>query len=783
MTNTIGIVWSSDSRAIIEDFQKRNALLEKEIAKLKELSQAGKTGGKSLHEGFREATGELSRLGKSIQQAFKPAVNPLDAHLERMKQIRVAYRMGKIDADQFAKASQASLKQRLIDSGMGDRLKDRRAAAREKADQDRQLAEKQAHDQRMAEVDKRRADREEKRRKAEIDKARSARSAALNQEILQRRQAADRVKQMVKSTEQVAFESYQHSMEALRSMRATGEITVEEFRKAWTLQKQMYQDAIGLTARRQAVERDGVKVTEQARTAQERHNAAIARLRALLRAGAIDLTTFKRAASEANMTIIQKTQSVQSMGAGLGAWAGRVAGVTAAYMALRSALQMIQEETRKQIQLSSDAIAKQEDLIARFRAQAGIKDVQEGRWAKQSIYRTALSTATTSQDAFGAATAMASTGFESKEAMGPALKPFLKFMKAQSTDPSRSVSANELAESFSQFMSGAGMEKTGENVEKLAVAVQGLKETPLKIPDLAQLAKHSSALKNLGNMSWEEMVSNYSYLRNTEDPEAAGTHLREIVRQLSTAGGNKKATEQLGMMGMRPEDVDFIGEDFATVMQRMRAGLGKLSPEQRNIAKDILVEGRNISAFDTISQNQNEVAKLRGKMADKAGFDSDYEIVANNKVGEGIRLDTQNEWLDASLDMNAANDRKRLERALKGKSPAVRAATMKLYDMQENTAGHESVLKTALPKEEFEARMLEQDKEFSSVKEQIRQYKEERQKEEDRRREQEKPQRPPVDRRQSSVAPAPVNVSVNVIMPGSGERPGKVPASRLSNIG
>ena len=143
--NNIAITWSSDQKQLIADMQRRQVLQDKEIARLQQLAGVGKASGTAITNSYRDANKELDRLGRIAETAFKKPVSAMDAHLARMKELRVLYRMGKIDAEQFNQAANASLKQRYADTGFTDRLKQqKRDAADLAAFQERQLAAERA---------------------------------------------------------------------------------------------------------------------------------------------------------------------------------------------------------------------------------------------------------------------------------------------------------------------------------------------------------------------------------------------------------------------------------------------------------------------------------------------------------------------------------------------------------------------------------------------------------------------------------------------------------------
>ena len=722
MTNNIGITWTSDQRQLIRDMQERASKMDEEIQRLKKLLAAGTAagaglarGGKMAGDAYRQAGVEMDRLGRIAATSFQKSASPMEAHLKRMKEYRVLMRMGKIDAEQLAKANQASLKQYYDESGMTDRL-----------------------------------------RRSKAEKAQRLKDFA--DEIADRRKQADQIRQVSKNQYERAYDDYQAFMVKLRALRHSGKINPDDFRKAWGAAKERFQDQSGLTAQM----KEGKRLLEQYSSAWEKHNVKVAKYRELLKAGAIDQKTFNKAVADSNPALQGMAENTEKSSNGLGRMAGKITALIGGYVSLRGAVSALISANREAQAQAEAAISKQEDLLIRYRAQGGL-DKLRGDEAKKAIYKAALTTATTAEDAFGAAQAMVSTGFDPKAVEDGSLTEFLKLLKAQALHPNKAVSPQEMAESVSQFMTANNLSKSPENMSAMAVAVQGLKATPLKMSDLPQLSEHSGTLKELGGLDWKDQLAVFSHLRGTETAEMAGTHLREIVRQLATEGGSAKSTGQLAKMGMRPEDVDFIGEDFFEVMRRLKAGLERLPEEERKVAADTLVEGRNISSLFRVMNSEDEIKALKGQMGDRKGFDADFEMTSTGKNAASIRLDTAIEMKQSSRDIDSKNDRKRFVLETENMTPIKKAMVRGVYDFMDFTAGHEDhmmALGDATASNRMARKVVDRDIESAKVdkwiREQIRSQ----------------PQNAP-------AAPPPINVNVQVNMPGAGEKPAPVPAAAL----
>lgn len=404
------------------------------------------------------------------------------------------------------------------------------------------------------------------------------------------------------------------------------------------------QHAARSLAAQKRVFQEGQQLTEQTATAQERHNAKLAHYRQLLDQSAISKQTFNRLEK-------QSVQDLNASGTALGGIGGKLTALIGGYASLTAGVNFFRQANEEAMRVAAEAATKQDDVVRRFRAQAGLTEL-EGDAAKGDIYAAGEAAAMTPDQAFGAATSLVSTGFEAKEAQGAALTPFLKLIAAQALDPKKATGTADMAENFSQFLSATGQDKTGANVEKLAVAIQSVKATPLKVTDLAQLSKQGAGLKEMGRLSPEDMLANFANLRNVLSAEDAGTGMREVVKNLAIAGSRKDRVKELKKMGLKAEDVDFVGEDLQTVLQRVQKGLQKLPEKDRAGALDKLVEGANIATFNLMAKGQADVEKLRSGMDDKAGFEADVEVGTSGRNAAARRQASRQQRKKAEKNNN-----------------------------------------------------------------------------------------------------------------------------------
>lgn len=394
---------------------------------------------------------------------------------------------------------------------------------------------------------------------------------------------------------------------------------------------------------------EGKRLTESLATSQEAHNARLDRYRELLAAGAINQQTFDRAVKSSIATLNAKGGAIEST-------AGRMIGLVAGYASLTAAVDLYRKASEEAMKKAEEAADKQDELARRYRVQAGLTELG-GEEAKASITKIAKDTANTTEAAFDAATALTSTGFDAKESSGPALEATLKLIQAQQLRK-KDVDAGGLAEAASQYLASQGKAKTGENLRQLAVAVQGMKDTPLKVTDLSALAKEGATLK--GKIAYEDQLANFAMLRETKDAGEAATGMRNVALHFATAGGAKDKTQALKQIGLKPGDVDLVGESFDTALGRIQSGLQKVPESKRSTILKTLVETANISIYDLLANNQARVAELRKKGQDASALEEDFQIGATGRNAAKRRLQAETEIMDAEAGQGTQLENTRL---------------------------------------------------------------------------------------------------------------------------
>lgn len=223
----------------------------------------------------------------------------------------------------------------------------------------------------------------------------------------------------------------------------------------------------------------------------------------------------------------------------------------------------------------------------------------------------------------------------------------------------------------------------------------------MKLTDLTQLSQVGASLQ--GKLTQEEQVAAFAKLGSIETFPVAATKMQDIFKNLSIAGGKSDASKAIESMGMKPEDIDFQGEGFETVMGRLGAGLQRLPVEQRDIALGKIVEGTNIGSTKRLMAMTPEIVAMAQGVNDPAKLDADTAFASQGPNRALIRQQLKRETALAAENEQGSLIRGEIAGASieAGESPALRSVRETVFDTirsfgfgtQTATVGAQSITK------------------------------------------------------------------------------------------
>lgn len=147
----------------------------------------------------------------------------------------------------------------------------------------------------------------------------------------------------------------------------------------------------------------------------------------------------------------------------------------------------------------------------------------------------------------------------------------------------KNVDTKSLVDALTGHLSATGQEKTAANLEKAGIAAQAMfAATKLEITDLLALgprAKNISSITKLGN----EQIPILSQFKDVTTADVGATAFHTASLRLKMAKDNPRSARALKELGLKPEDVDFAGESFFDVQNRLAGAFDKAGPDAQRI--------------------------------------------------------------------------------------------------------------------------------------------------------------------------------------------------------
>lgn len=303
-------------------------------------------------------------------------------------------------------------------------------------------------------------------------------------------------------------------------------------------------------------------------------------------------------------------------------WVGGIFRAMAAYVGITTILSTILTQNEKLIQQADEWGDKQDKLSRGFALQASMSALQ-GKGAQDSINKEALIAAIPVEKASGAATQLVSSGFTANQASGPALR---KLLAGQAAAGDADGDAEKFALSVSQIMSAANLPKTAENVERVTRDIYALKKLGnLKAEDMEFIAPKIQGFITQGG-SLEEGLAAFATMEETTNREQAATGSKIMWERLMGANG-RKIEKHLKAVGLKPEQVDFIGESQLDVAKTLKTAFDQLPQEKRQPAIQSIFGNEAGSAVTGFLNHLDRYQEFVEGQKDTKGFDDAVKLM------------------------------------------------------------------------------------------------------------------------------------------------------------
>lgn len=344
-----------------------------------------------------------------------------------------------------------------------------------------------------------------------------------------------------------------------------------------------------------------------------------------------------------------KAQGVQESWMSKGA--GRIAGMAAGYVSLTGVIQGVVAANQQMAEAAEAASMKYDTLFRKINVQANTQGVL-GEEGKQRVIQTAKANASDVTESAAIAQALASSGFNAQEATGSGLDAVLKAQAAMGQQGS-GQGAN-IAESTAKYMNAMQIPMTGENMRREMMAMQQASKLGFaKFEDMGQLSGKVGGFA--GRASSADVMAAFNVARkNSKSADEASTGLKIFGDRLMGAKGDPQRERELKKAKLNPEDVDFIGENMDTVMERLDGAL-KSMPETERAGWMQRVFGTEAAGVaGNLIENRGEMKSFRAVMGDEAAFNRDVQEMNTGEAAGRRRQQVESERLAEKKSKNFA---------------------------------------------------------------------------------------------------------------------------------
>ena len=332
------------------------------------------------------------------------------------------------------------------------------------------------------------------------------------------------------------------------------------------------------------------------------------------------------------------TQGFLAMGK---ATLGFLGGISAVTSGLKLMVSLEEEAQQKAAQTGKEF----DNLQRSWRVLSGLRGL-EAKSSQSAIEKIAIANSFTKEQAYGGAKGLVSAGFSPGEASGGALNELLYGMAAAGE-----IEGNpeELAPAIAGYLFSTGKKKDAAGIRDVISRVQALGNTNFMLKDLPALASEAGSLKELTS---EEQFAGMAVLQESVKGTTAATVMRNAVTALTAQKTNKQAMKALKGLGVDPESIDLIGEDFITAMSTMKGALKTADPEMKKSYISTFVGKENASSFLAVMDNLDTLKANIAAQKDLSGYEAAFTEATTGPNAMRRRLTTRIEQLRNDRNQN-----------------------------------------------------------------------------------------------------------------------------------
>lgn len=305
----------------------------------------------------------------------------------------------------------------------------------------------------------------------------------------------------------------------------------------------------------------------------------------------------------------------EEIGSLVGKWATVGAATAAVTSEIRAQVTALQDLRKAKLEVTNNV----DEVWTQFQVQSGLPNGKQADAVRTQLLQIIANRKAAPIPGLQSAVALGSAGASVQDITGGGLDEFLQMVTA-SNAAGKDVNQAELASSLVKFLKANGRSPNREGMQGTSLAIQQLfGGTNLQASNLSRFARDAGSIASMSRMSPEDQLAQFSMLLDTMSEDTASTAFKSGVISLATSGGNREKMRGLSMLGLKPGDVDFQGEEWGDVYGRLNKGFAGVAPEKRNVAAKLLFGDEGLPFYTTFLEDGDLAeAQKRGGMARNA---------------------------------------------------------------------------------------------------------------------------------------------------------------------
>jgi hypothetical protein len=292
---------------------------------------------------------------------------------------------------------------------------------------------------------------------------------------------------------------------------------------------------------------------------------------------------------------------------------------TAADLALRAVTAALQAQ-QKMREESVGPVAQMDNAIRNYLKTTGLSPEKSYAGTQRMFMATAMKYAVPFQTVGTVAEALASADIPQAVIAGGGLDAVIKGWIAMNLQGSE-VNPEAHAKAIGMLLSSTGTAATPENMERVNRVLFAAKtQGNVEIAQLPNIAGVAGTLRQFGKLNLEEQLASTTMLSRRGGTEEMVTSFKNVVLAMSQFGNVPSKVQALRSAGLRPQDVDMVGETFFEAIGRIRDALANVPEERRNRILGQLVGEKTIRSIPAFFEGLGEIVDIQRGMADDAAY-------------------------------------------------------------------------------------------------------------------------------------------------------------------